>query len=135
MLGLCSSAWAFSSCSVQASHCGSLSSCGAQSLGHMRFSSCDVWARQVQLEGSRGRAHELCLTGSADPRPVGSSWTRDGSNVPCIARRIINHWITREAHMVLSTQQMFSEISIHLLNWCLCTNVPHKMIRSLLGIQ
>ena len=28
---------------------------------------------------------------------MGSSWTRDGTRVPCIARWILNHWTTREA--------------------------------------
>jgi len=27
---------------------------------------------------------------------VGSSWTRDGTSVPCTGRQIINHWTTRE---------------------------------------
>ena len=30
-------------------------------------------------------------------QPVGSSWTRDGPGVLCIARQILNHWTTREA--------------------------------------
>ena len=28
---------------------------------------------------------------------MGSSWTRDQTQVPCIGRRILNHWTTREA--------------------------------------
>ena len=55
VLGLCCSGWAFSSCSVQAARCGGLSCCGAQSLGHMSFSSCDVWAQQLWLEAFRGQ--------------------------------------------------------------------------------
>ena len=31
------------------------------------------------------------------PVAVGSSQARDQANVPYIARRILNHWITREA--------------------------------------
>lgn len=27
---------------------------------------------------------------------VVSSWTRDGDSVPCIARRVLNHWTSRE---------------------------------------
>jgi len=27
---------------------------------------------------------------------VGFSWTRDQPGVPCFARRILNHWTTRE---------------------------------------
>ena len=28
---------------------------------------------------------------------MGSSWTRDQTQVPCIGRQILNHWTTREA--------------------------------------
>ena len=30
---------------------------------------------------------------------VGSSWTRDQTSVPCVARQTLNHWITREAQI------------------------------------
>ena len=35
--------------------------------------------------------------GLAALQHVGSSWTRDGTGVPCIARWISNHWTIREA--------------------------------------
>ena len=41
-------------------------------------------------------------TGLAALKHVGSSQTRDWTHVPCIARRILNHWTTREAQYVLS---------------------------------
>ena len=38
----------------------------------------------------------LWCTGLVVPRHVGSSQTRDRTCVPCIGRRILNHWTTRE---------------------------------------
>ena len=34
--------------------------------------------------------------GLVAPQLVESSWTRDGTHVPCIGRWILNHWTTRE---------------------------------------
>ena len=39
-------------------------------------------------------------TGLVAPQFVGSSWTRDRTRVPCIARHILNHWTTREVPFV-----------------------------------
>ena len=39
--------------------------------------------------------------GLAAESHVGSSWTRDGMAVPCIARLILNHWTTTEAQRLL----------------------------------
>ena len=39
-------------------------------------------------------------TGLVAPQFVGSSWTRDRTHVPCIARHILNHWTTREVPFV-----------------------------------
>ena len=39
VLSLCCSAWAFSSCGAQASHCSGFSCCGAQAVGRAGFSS------------------------------------------------------------------------------------------------
>ena len=39
-------------------------------------------------------------TGLAAPWHVGSSPTGDGTDVPCIARWILNHWASREAPRV-----------------------------------
>ena len=94
MLGLCCFERAFpswsnwlllSSCSVQASDCSGPSCCRAQALGCAGFSS---WG-----------------TGACSPAPrhVGSSWTRDCTGVPCIAKCFLNHWTTREAlHNILN---------------------------------
>ena len=38
----------------------------------------------------------LWRPGLAAPRPVGSSWTREQTCVPCFGRCILNHWTTRE---------------------------------------
>ena len=74
-----------SSCRAQASHCGGFSCCGTQAVEHTGFSSCCM------------RAQWLWLMGLVVPQLVGSSWTRDRTGVPCIARWIPNHWTTREA--------------------------------------
>ena len=42
-------------CSVQASHCGGLSS-GAWALGPAGLGSCGTWVQQLQLPGSRTQA-------------------------------------------------------------------------------
>jgi len=39
----------------------------------------------------------LWCPGLVAPWRMGSSWTRDGTGVPCIARWILIHWTTREA--------------------------------------
>ena len=43
-----------------------------------------MWASVVVAHGHVTLRHE------------GSSWTRDQTCVPCIGRRILNHWATRE---------------------------------------
>ena len=73
-------AQAFSSCSEQEllffctawdSHCGGFCYCGA-------------------------RSQQLWHTGLVAPQHVESSWTRDGTHVPCIGRWILIHCSTRE---------------------------------------
>ena len=44
------------------------------------------------------RASVVVVYGISCPRHVGSSETKDGSNVPSIGRQILNHWTTREVH-------------------------------------
>ena len=53
--------------------------------------------QQLQLPGVRAQAQQLWHTGLVALWQVGSSWTRDQTGVPCIARQILNHWTTREA--------------------------------------
>ena len=48
----------------------------------------------LQSPGSRAQSQQLWRTGLVAPQPVGSSWTRDRTRVPCIGRRILNHCTT-----------------------------------------
>ena len=77
------------SCSAQAYHCSSFLTFGAQALGH--------WASAFEAHGLRVQAQYLWHKGFAAQRHVGSSLTRDGTDVSCFARQILNHWTTREA--------------------------------------
>ena len=73
------------------------------------FSSCGEWGyslivvRGLLIEvaslavGHGLQVHGLSNSGLVAPLHVGSSWTRDRTGVPCIARQVLNHWITREA--------------------------------------
>ena len=90
-VGLCCYTWAFSSCSKQgllsscgarASHCGGFSCCGAQALGH-------VGSVVVGCTGLVALWH------------VKFSQTRGRTHVPCIGRRILNHWATTEVQREL----------------------------------
>ena len=87
-LGLCCFVQAFpsyrelgllSSCSLWASHCSDFSCCRAWALGLIGFSSCSTWAKK------------LWFTSLVAPQHVKSSWTRDGSHVPCTGRQILMH--------------------------------------------
>lgn len=53
-------------------------------------SSCDEWA-------SRWVSSLVEVHGSAAPRQVESSWTRDWSRALCISRWVPDHWATRAA--------------------------------------
>ena len=59
------------------------------------------WLRWLLLFWSTGsRAHRLQglqHTGLVALQHVGSSWTRGRTHVPCIGRRILNPWTTKEA--------------------------------------
>ena len=57
------------------------------------------------------QAQWLWHTGLVALRHVGSSQTRNQTSVPCIARWILNYWITREA-----------------LGICLLENITHTPI-------
>ena len=63
----------------------------------MGFSSCDTWAQQLWLMGSRAQAQQLWHMGLVALRHVGSSWTRAQTHVPCLGRWILNHCTTGEA--------------------------------------
>ena len=52
-------------------------------------------------------AEALEALGPPAPQYAGSSWTKDGTCVLCIGRRILNHWTTQEAPTcVLSMGEM-----------------------------
>ena len=46
---------------------------------------------------------------------MGSSWTRDWTPVPCIGRRVLNHWNSREKRLLFH----FLSANYHPLNWFL----------------
>ena len=73
-----------SSC-AQASHCSDFSCCGAQALGCPGFSSCHIWAQQLQLLGSGAQTEQLRHTGLVASRHVGSFQTRLESVSPSLA--------------------------------------------------
>ena len=89
-VGLRGCMWTLSGCGERASHCRGFPSPGAQALG--------AWASVAVAPGLSSTGSPEVATGSATPQHVGSSWTRDWSNVPCITRWLLNHWATREAH-------------------------------------
>ena len=71
-------------CHAQASHCGGFSCCDALAVGRAGFM------------GAAARTLSLWYTGSAAPRYVESSQSRDQTHVPCISRQILIHCTTRE---------------------------------------
>ena len=85
------------SCRAQASLRGGLPRCRAQAPACAGFSICGAWAQHLQQVDSRAEAQQQWHTGLVAPRPAGSSRTRDGTHVPCLGRRILYPWATREA--------------------------------------
>ena len=63
-------------------------------LGRVGFRSCGTRAQWLRLLGSGAQAQWLCCTDFVVVRHAGSSWTGDETCVPCIGRRIPNHWTT-----------------------------------------
>ena len=88
-LGLCCCVQALSSCGPWASHCGGFSRCGAQALGLEGFRSCGLVA----------------------PVHVDPSQTRDWTCVPCIVRRILDHWATRSPHWALMMRAAYTNLT------------------------
>ena len=70
--------------------CGLLSSCAAWASRGGGFSCCGLWA--LGLTGLGVVMHRLSW-----PLLVGSSWTRDGTCVPCIGGWTVDYRTTREA--------------------------------------
>ena len=89
----------YSLVAVQASQCRGVSCRGAWALRHKGFSSCSMWALQVQLLGSRAQV-QLWRAGFVAPWHVGSSQIRDRTRVSCIGRQILCHWATWEALVI-----------------------------------
>ena len=77
--------WRFKTLRVHLPSCGCAgSSLRGQASGCGGFSCCGAWTPGA---------------GSATPRPVGSSQTRDWTHVPCVGSWILNHWATREVSL------------------------------------
>ena len=55
-------------------------------------------------------------------QPVGSSWTRNGTSVPCSGRQILNHWTSKNGGSIIfkPLQVRFSVVSV----CCIRTNTP-----------
>ena len=87
-------------------------------------SSSRVWIPRVFADDARGWQcpFVLCLHPQGCLRRgvrVGSSSTRDQISVPCIARHILNHWTTKEAHICpFEVRQVDSFSSILLSQDC-----------------
>ena len=77
--------------------CGGFS-CGARALGE--------WASAAVSRGSILGSVTLWCADSVALQHVGSSRTRSRTRVPCIDRRILNHWTTRDVHKWLFTFMM-----------------------------
>ena len=75
-----------------ASHCRSLSCCGAQAPD--------------------AQAQQLWLTGPVAPWHVGSSQIRARTRVPCIGRQTLNHCDTREAQVHQFYWFFFEELAL-----------------------
>ena len=85
VLDLCCCVWAFSGCSLRASHCNDFSCCRARALGEQVSV---VVARGLQSTGS-----VVVAIGFVAPQHVGSSQTRDQTCVPYMGSRLLtlNH--------------------------------------------
>ena len=87
-------------CSMQASHCGGFSCCGAQALGHWGFSTCSFQALEQELNSC--------------PVACGLFLERDPTCVSCIGRQILYPWASREA------TQAFLKCYVLLMDWPVC---------------
>ena len=76
-------------CNMQASHCGGFSCCRAQALG----------LTGSVVGSSQAREHWLSSCGKqalVALQHVGSSWTRDQTQVPCVGKWILKYRTTRK---------------------------------------
>ena len=108
-------------CSVRASHCGSFSCCRAQTLGLMGS----------VLGSSQAREHWLSSCGEralVALQHVGSSWTRDRTQVPCVGKWILKYWTTRK---VLYWNIVDLQYYVSFTCVCVCVCVYSVMSNSL----
>ena len=80
-LSSCGERGAILCCGARASHCGGFACCRAGALRQSSFSNCGcgTWAQWLWCLSVLALWH------------MGSSWTRDRNDVPCIARWILTH--------------------------------------------
>ena len=103
-LSLCCGVWAFSSCGEQ---------------GPLFAVMSGLLIAVTSLVAARGLS--FWCKGLVSPQHVGSSQTRDQTCVPCIGRRILNLWTTREVPSHKFERDCFMSItlvmSLHVYVW------------------
>ena len=124
VLGICCCTQAFSSCSgwrlllvtVLGLPIAVASCCEAGALGYAGFSSCNTWAQQLWLPGSRAQVCWLWYIGLTVLQHVGSSHIRDRTHVSCIGRQ------------KLYRQGSLCTVLLKGVRICHCNNMPlwHK---------
>ena len=89
--------------------CMGFSCCRTWAPGIQGFSSCSSWAPECRLSS-------CCIRALVALWHEESSWTRDRTCVPCIARHILNLWTTREVHIVIIQKNNLQ----HQQHWEMC---------------
>ena len=69
--------------------------CRVQALGFEGFGKQQLEGSVIVAQGSRAGAQQLRCTGLVAAQHMGSSQTRDQAGVPCVSRRVLNHWATK----------------------------------------
>ena len=88
--------------------CSVVAAPGLLLLWRMGSRACEL--QKVHLVGPGACAY--WHTSSVAPLHVESSWTRDGTHVPCIGRWILNHWTSREVLRCLVKEKGIFWLSI-----------------------
>ena len=96
-----------------ASYCSGFCGWRPPALGHAGFSRCGMWARQLQLPGSRAQAKWLWHISLVVPRHVGLFQIGERTWVSCTGRRILYHWATRGVPRLLEDTKYPSFLFIH----------------------
>ena len=89
-------------------------------FSHQVTSDCDRMDYSPPGSSVRGTSRARMLQWVAISFSRGSSWPRDWSHVSCIGRRVLYHWATWEALMVLSwkpTEVAPFPLTMTLLSW------------------